>query len=84
MQNPYSNAPRPQNMLPHANIAQFGNPNFQSQFYGQVFPTNQNGGFSMNQGQNPQSGQFQSHPAPQSQQGQFNGNNNPNPFSGRQ
>jgi hypothetical protein len=85
MQNPYSNPPRPQNVLPHANIAQFGSPNFQNQFYGQVFPTNPNGGFGMNQGQYPQSGHFQSNPAPSSQQGQSNSSNpNNNPFSGRQ
>jgi hypothetical protein len=93
MQNPYANQPRPQNVMPHANIAQFGTPNFQNQFYGQVFPNNQGGpGFAMNQGgqypnQGPQGNTF--HPQvpqqQQPQQGLFgNNNNNNNPFSGRQ
>lgn len=91
MQNPYTNQQRPQNVMPHANIAQFGTPNFQNPFYGQVFPTNQQG-FPMNQGgqypnQNPQGSLFQGQPQQQnqhSQQGLFGNNNNNNPFNGRQ
>jgi hypothetical protein len=90
MQNPYVNQQRPQNPMPHANIAQFGTPNFQNPFYGQAFPQNQGQNFPMNQnGQFPvQSGQgglFNPQPQGQNQpnqQGLFG--NNSTPFNGRQ
>lgn len=77
MHNPYGNPPRPQNVIPHTNIAQFGSPNFQNQFYGQVFPNNQ--GVPPGFGMNPQ--------CPPGQGGQQFGSGssiNGNPFSGRQ
>lgn len=89
MQNPYANHPHPHHshpIMPHTNVAQFGSPNFQNQFYGQVFPNNQ--------GVPPQGfGQYP--PVQGGQQQPFNNNggnstsnggNNPNvnPFGGRQ
>lgn len=86
MQNPYANQPRPQNVIPHANIAQFGNPSFQNPFYGQSFPPNQGGpNFPINQTgqfqiQTPQGGLFPTQqPQNQGQQGAFG-----NQFNGRQ
>lgn len=87
MQNPYASQPRPQNPMPHANIAQFGSPNFQNQFYGQSFPTNQpTQGFQVNQGgQFPiQGGQGGLFPSSSPQQPNQPGFFSSNPFNGRQ
>ena len=73
-------------MTPHPNIAQFGVSSVPNQFYGQVFPSNQNNAFYGNaqQMQIPQQGLFGNSQQVQNpnQQGLFG--NNGNGVNGRQ